>query len=430
LDKQKNKVHFHLVLKSVEIIQAIFFSDKYADKVIEAEFKRNKKLGSRDRKFIAELVYDVVRWWRLLWYLIDKTEVNDSKIVTQVVLVMLAKKEIDKFSKLQSWAQVKEGLFLATNNYSLYLKEYNLSIEAIFEKYLESHRKNNFAVLQSYPDWLYKFADDLCESWKEVSQFMNRLATVDLRCNELKIVRNKLKQKLFEENIETTDIDSTKSGLVLKTRSNVFQTESFKLGYFEVQDRGSQKISEFCNPQPGQRIADACAGAGGKSLHLATLMQNKGKIVSLDIHNWKLEELKKRANRNGISIIETRCIESTKTIKRLSESFDKVLLDVPCTGLGVIRRNPDTKWKLSLQKINELIKTQKDILKCYSEMVKEGGELIYSTCSVLKIENQDQIKTFLSETKNQWSLVDEIMIWPQVNNSDGFYMCKLKKNNT
>ncbi len=425
-----NKIHFHLVLKVVEIVQAIFFADKYADKVIEAEFKRNKKLGSRDRKFIAELVYDVVRWWRLLWDFIDKSEIDDKRLITQIVLALLIKKEIDKLSKVDSWSAVKLKLNSATEPYKSYFQEYQVSVQLVYERYLQIREKGSLPTLQSYPDWLYKLAGELCDQWDIVSQFMNHQATVDLRCNELKINRTELIQKLHMENIDTLPIADVASGLALKIRANVFQTESFKLGYFEVQDRGSQKISEFCEPEPGQRIADACAGAGGKSLHLATLMKNKGKIVSLDIHGWKLEELKKRANRNGISIIETRHIESTKTIKRLSESFDKVLLDVPCSGLGVIRRNPDTKWKLSLKKINELIETQKDILRRYSEMVKPGGELIYSTCSILKIENQDQIKNFLADNSKVWGFIDEVMILPHENHSDGFYMCKLKKNST
>ncbi len=173
------------------------------------------------------------------------------------------------------------------------------------------------------------------------------------------------------------------------------------------------------------RVIDACAGAGGKSLHMAALMKNKGKILCLDTEERKLIELKKRSKRNGISIIETKTIDSTKVIKRLAESADLVLLDVPCSGLGVIRRNPDAKWKLKKERIEELIKIQADILSSYSNMVKKGGKLIYVTCSILPSENELQIKKFIESHKDQYKLIEEKTISPAESGFDGFYMAKL-----
>jgi 16S rRNA (cytosine967-C5)-methyltransferase len=207
-------------------------------------------------------------------------------------------------------------------------------------------------------------------------------------------------------------------------------TECFKKGFFEVQDAGSQMIAPLLNPQPGERVVDACAGAGGKSLHLAACMKNKGKIISMDIHEWKLNELKKRAARGGVDIIETKVIETNKTIKRLENSFDKILLDVPCSGMGVIRRNPDTKWKLSMEEIDRMILLQREILRDYSKMGKSKSTMVYATCSILNRENEDQVKWFLTETEEgkSWKLVEEVRLWPHKDGFDGFYAAKMERS--
>jgi 16S rRNA (cytosine967-C5)-methyltransferase len=174
------------------------------------------------------------------------------------------------------------------------------------------------------------------------------------------------------------------------------------------------------------RVIDACAGAGGKTLHLASLMQGKGRIVSMDIEDFKLNELKRRARRNGIPNIETRLIEGAKTIKRLAESADRLLLDVPCSGLGVIRRNPDAKWKLNPEFIARVQETQAEILSTYPVMLKPGGLMVYATCSILPVENENQVQKFLEANPN-FELIEEKHVWPS-EGFDGFYMALIKKN--
>ncbi|MCZ8215023.1 MAG: class I SAM-dependent methyltransferase, partial [Cyclobacteriaceae bacterium] len=186
---------------------------------------------------------------------------------------------------------------------------------------------------------------------------------------------------------------------------------------------GSQAIAPFLQVEPGMRVIDACAGAGGKTLHLAALMQNKGRIISMDTEEWKLTELKLRARRAGVGNVETRVIESTKTIKRMEKMGDRVLLDVPCSGLGVLRRNPDAKWKLSPEFIEKVIDLQKNILHDYSMMVKPGGKLVYSTCSLMPTENEKQVATFLANNPD-FTLEEEKHIWPS-EGFDGFYMARV-----
>jgi 16S rRNA (cytosine967-C5)-methyltransferase len=187
-------------------------------------------------------------------------------------------------------------------------------------------------------------------------------------------------------------------------------------------------VAPLLAPEPGMRVVDACAGGGGKTLHLAALMQSKGQLIALDTLEWKLEALKKRARRAGASNIETRVIENSKVIKRLHGSADRLLLDVPCSGLGVLRRNPDSKWKLSPAQIEQLRATQQDILQRYSPIVRPGGRMVYATCSILPSENEMQVATFLaSEAGKDFRLLEERRILPQDAGFDGFYIALLER---
>ena len=208
----------------------------------------------------------------------------------------------------------------------------------------------------------------------------------------------------------------------------MFTSKEFKSGLFEVQDINSQRVAHWLNLRPGMRVIDTCAGAGGKSLHMAALMENKGQIIALDIFQNKLDELKRRARRNGAHNIETRLIDSRKTIKKLHQSADAVLIDAPCTGIGVLKRNPDAKWKLSPEFLKEITQTQSEILRDYAAMVKPGGTLVYATCSILPQENQEQVKAFLkSEAGQEYSLDAQETLLPSVTGYDGFFMARLKR---
>ncbi|MGL4631582.1 MAG: RsmB/NOP family class I SAM-dependent RNA methyltransferase, partial [Leadbetterella sp.] len=256
-------------------------------------------------------------------------------------------------------------------------------------------------------------------------QAMHMQAPVCIRTNTLKTTKQELSKALSQQNIETTEIPFAQDGLYLSKRQNVFGLAEFKNGLFEVQDAGSQLISEFLDVHPGQRVVDACAGAGGKSLHIANLLKNKGSIISMDVEQFKLDELKTRAKRNGIFNIETRLIES-KTIKRMHDSADRLLLDVPCSGVGVLRRNPDAKWKLKPEFIAEIQELQYSILERYSKILRSGGKMVYATCSLLPSENQNQIESFLTKNTN-FELLDQKTIYPSEFNSDGYFMALLTR---
>jgi len=193
-----------------------------------------------------------------------------------------------------------------------------------------------------------------------------------------------------------------------------------------MQDASSQLVTPFSGAKPGMFVIDACAGAGGKTLHLAAQMQNKGQIFAYDIYQNKIDELNKRAKRNNVTILKETSIINQEIIKRNENLADILLIDAPCSSLGTLRRKPDIKWKLKPEKISQIKVIQQDILNSYVSMLKPGGTLIYVTCSILPEENQENIMYFLKQNKN-FTFVEDKTLLSSVTNNDGFYMAKLKK---
>ncbi len=403
LSSASEKIHRPLVQEVIKALEAIFFSGALADKYVNHTLKIHGKWGSRDRRFFAENVYDVVRRWRFLWSLLG-LEATEKHLLNLWVVY--------RWIRTRKWLAEFPLVGLA-----------KADIEARYEDLAAL----KFAVRESYPDWLDQLMrSELPENWENIGAQLNCPGAVDLRTNLSRISRSSLQKELAQEGVVTEPIGDS-ACLTLKERKNVFVTKAFLKGFFEVQDRASQLVAQAMAPQPGERIVDACAGSGGKSLHLADLMSNKGKIISLDINQNKLLALRERARRCNFSLIETRLIESSKVIKRLAESADKLLLDVPCSGLGVIRRHPDTKWKLSPGKIIEVKEIQKKILADYVKMVKPGGKLVYSTCSILPSENQDQMAWFVA-SHPEFSILKQQTIYPSAISGDGFFICELRRS--
>jgi len=280
---------------------------------------------------------------------------------------------------------------------------------------------------ESIPDWMDEVGSaELGKKWDKELTELNKQARVILRVNSLKTTKKELQHLLRLEEIETEEIANAPHALMLVERKNVFLTDAFKRGLFEVQDASSQLVAPFLDVKPGQKVVDTCAGAGGKTLHLASLMENKGQIIAMDIYGHKLAELKKRAKRDGAHNIETRTIEGTKSIKKLKGKADRVLIDAPCSGIGVLKRNPDSKWKLNADFLDRIRKTQAEILDKYATMVKPGGKLVYATCSILPSENENQVKAFL-KNHTDFRLAKDKKVSPAASGFDGFYMALLEK---
>jgi 16S rRNA (cytosine967-C5)-methyltransferase len=401
------RLHRNLVYTVIDSIRDIFNEGVYADKAVEKALKRDKRWGSRDRKFVAETIYEIVRWKRLYAEIANVKEPFDRNNLWRIFSVWCVLKGIT----LPDWNQIEPT-----------------PTRRIKGKFDELSRIRKFR--ESIPDWIDNIAiSELGEElWTKELAALNKQAEVILRTNTLNITKKELQKILSEESIFTEFIPNHEDALRLIERANVFRTEAFKNGYFEVQDASSQLVAEYLDVEPGMKVVDTCAGAGGKTLHLASFMKNKGQIIAMDIYESKLRKLKVRARRNKVHNIDTRVIDSTKPIKKLYGKADRVLIDAPCSGLGVLRRNPDSKWKLQPEFLDNIKKIQQDILQHYSKMVKHGGKLVYATCSVLPSENQHQIAEFLaSESGKEFKLVKDNKVLAHISGFDGFYMAQLER---
>ncbi len=396
-------IHRNLLIGIHDALEETFFQDKkYADKVLERLLKAHKKWGSADRQVVSEIFYDIVRWKkRLEYYMGEGTK--PSNIYNLILAYLLWKKV--KYKKFDEFDGIKTGGILSK---------------------LDKKTFPTKAIEHSVPDWLAGlFEKELGAKWEKEMSALNEQAPVILRANSLKISAENLVEILKEEGVNSFVLRGYPDAVQLEEKKNVFLTSAFKEGFFEVQDASSQKIAELLDVKEGMRVVDACAGAGGKTLHIAALMKNKGQIIALDIYEWKLAELKRRAKRAGAFNIETRFIEDNKVIKRLHNTADRLLIDAPCSGLGVLKRNPDSKWKIDEDFINRIKIEQENILKNYSKILKKGGKMVYATCSILPSENGEQVRKFLAEN-TEFALVKEETIMPS-DGYDGFYMALIER---
>lgn len=402
------KLHRNLVFAVIDGLDLIFNESEYADKVVQKVLKYDKRWGARDRGFIAETLYEMVRYKRLY------AEIADVRFPyrRQDLFRMWAVWAVLKGLELPDWKQIEPT-----------------PVRRIKGRFDELSKIRKFR--EAIPDWIDEMGEQALGDalWTQELAKLNEPAEVILRTNTLKTTKEKLRTSLLQEGIDVEPIKGYPVALRLPQRANVFQTTSFKKGLFEVQDASSQLVAALLDAKPGHRVVDTCAGAGGKTLHLAALMENKGQLIAMDIYGSKLKELKRRARRNGAHNIETREINSTKVVKKLYGSADRVLIDAPCTGLGVLRRNPDSKWKMQPDFLEKITKTQHDIIRSYSKIVKAGGKMVYATCSILPQENSDQVHSFLASEEGQdFTLEKEKKIYASKSGFDGFYMALLTKS--
>ena len=407
LNFRKMRLHRNLVYTTIDSLNAIFNEGEYADKVVARALKKDKRWGSSDRKFVAETIYEIVRWKRLYAEIAEVKEPFDRDNIWR----MFASWAVMRGYPIPDWRQL-EGTP-------------ERKIKGRFDELSKTR-----AIKESIPDWMDELGvKELGEKvWATEIAAQNQPAKVILRTNTLNTTREKLRAILMDLNIDTDILKDQPDALVLKERANVFLTNAFKEGLFEVQDANSQLVAAFLDVKPGMRVVDTCAGAGGKTLHLASLMENKGQLIAMDLYESKLKQLKLRAKRNGAFNIEYKIIDSTKVIKKLAEKADRVLIDAPCSGLGVLKRNPDAKWKLQPEFIDNIKKIQAEVLESYSRIVKPGGKLVYATCSILPSENQEQIEKFLTtDIGKNFTFVKDSKILASESGFDGFYMALLER---
>jgi 16S rRNA (cytosine967-C5)-methyltransferase len=392
-----------------------------ADRKLEAYFRQHKQMGSKDRAFVADVVYGVLRHLRSLQFLLGD-HADQPELLALLHLMRQAQWGPQTFADIECDLPFDELLPLVTTKQDL-----------------------PAAVALDLPDWLFdRLSKDLSEQeLPTLIAALNSNAPLDIRANRLKCDRNQLRQRLAVDGFELINVDSAPDALRKFSRAPLFNTEAFRDGWFEVQDVGSQLISLLVDAKPKQRIVDFCAGAGGKTLHLAAMMQNKGTVYAFDVAAKRLANLKQRLARAGVDNVRVQDIrdENDVHIKRQRNTMDAVLVDAPCSGSGTLRRNPDIKWRTL--DMNALRDTQLRILKAAAALVKTGGRVVYATCSVLKDENESIVEAFLAEHPEfelkpvapilaeqgiKLEGVDQYLrLWPHVHNTDGFFAAVLER---
>jgi len=345
-----------------------------ADAILRNFFSSNRALGQRDRAFIAETVFCVLRHKRLLEQLVAPP--TPRKLVCAALI------------KLQGYGlgQLEGYLKSSDRDWALGLKTANIEMLPP-------------AVRLSLPDWLYErlVAETSEEAAAAFGRAMLKPAPLDLRVNTLLADRDQVLRDLRAEGFDATPTRFSPVGIRVAGKPAINRHRLFSGGAIEVQDEGSQLLGYLVAPKRREMVVDFCAGAGGKTLLMGAMMQSQGRLYALDVSEKRLKNLAPRLKRSGLSNVHPQVIASENDIKvkRLAGKIDRVLVDAPCSGLGTLRRNPDLKWRQSPQAIDELAVKQRAILAAAATLLKPGGRLVYATCSVLTQENRQVVEEFL-----------------------------------
>jgi 16S rRNA (cytosine967-C5)-methyltransferase len=390
------KMHRILAEAASTIAKSVFRDFRVLDHELAEAFEANPKWGKRDRGFIAETVFEVVRWRRALGFLVESEETT----------ALCAAQWVRMGYELPEWW-----------NYNGRPAEEILARES---ELADQPR----AVRESISDWMDQVgAAELGKAWDGELAALNQRASIYLRVNTLKTNRADAIQWLADLGVETSPVEGLPDALVIapgKALPKALRQD----GRIEIQDAGSQMIAPLLNPQPGERVIDACSGAGGKTLHLAALMNNDGRVFGMDVDGRKLKELERRATRAGARCVKTKEIIATSATD-FADVADRLLIDAPCSGLGTLKRQPDLKWRLKPAALERVKSIQAELLDEYPKMLKPGGRLVYATCSILPSENRVAVDRLLA--KGGFTLIEESIISPSKFGFDGFYAAALLK---
>jgi 16S rRNA (cytosine967-C5)-methyltransferase len=382
-----------------ELLQSVRTSDKPADALADSFFRSHKYLGSHDRRFVAESTYGTLRHLRMCEALLLKalTAYADDMILEDGYLFLIVAYLL--------CVDCRTPLGVEDVGPALKSGKLKRNLPAILQSFASldvpdpPDQVERIGVKYSFPDWMVRrFVDQygaaeaerLCES-------LNEQAPIAMRVNTLKTTVEECQEFLKREGVETKRTKLSPLGLVVSKRLNVFQLQAFRDGLFEVQDEGSQLLPFLLDPKPTAKVLDACAGAGGKTLEIAALMKNRGEIVATDVHSGRLEELRRRARRAGVSNVRIRQIgDVAELADRYLDYFDVVVIDAPCSGVGTIRRNPGMKWDVTEESVKEISEKQLHILTVSAPLVKPGGIVAYATCTLFREENEDVVIKFIA----------------------------------
>ena len=383
-------------------------------------YQRKRRFGSQDRRFYSEIIYALFRHKNFLQAWADK--IFPGKEIWGVLVLAVLLESLAPWEEILDCAE-QLGSSL-TKDQAAQIRSFELPVPK------KGMSEINFLTLRySFPEWLVtrwleRYGRESCENLLKICQERPPLV---IRTNTLKITRDQLLEKFREQNLQVKPTPESPFGIIFQERSNVFDSQEFRDGLFEIQDEGSQLLGLKMNPKPGELVWDACAGGGGKTLLLGAMMQNKGRIIATDIRPKKLIEVTKRAKRAGLFNVFPADLNRISEIKHAQKGFDRILVDAPCTGTGTLRRNPDAKWKLSEEKIMYAQKDQLAILENVLPYLRSGGKLYYATCSLEPEENEQVMETFLKKhpdlkSVNAGDKDGFFRLLPQTHQTDGFFL--------
>ncbi len=399
--------------------------------IVLAEQLRNNKFNDLDRRFFTELVYGTIKVGDSIDWIISKYVKRSLKKIDPKILAILRIGIYQLFflSKIPQHAAVNESVEIAKKINVGASKFVNAVMRSAIRepvKFPEDDSAESISLRMFHPNWLIKhwIEEFGIEETKLICAADNEDPPLTLRTNFLKISREELLERLKKQGINAEPSKLADEGIICKNIKSPDNLKELQEGYCQVQDESSMLPAHELNPKAGEFVIDCCAAPGGKTTHIAELMKNDGKIIAVDIHKHKIEQIKSNAARLGIKIIETKKMDAREIGERFFNKADKILIDAPCSGLGVLRRKADLRWNKNLEEIKKLPKLQIEILKSASRALKIGGMMVYSTCTIEKAENEKVIDEFLSFNKN-FKLKRMKTLMPHIDKTDGFFTAKL-----
>ncbi len=428
------------IAAAIELADEIDQRDKPADRVVARYWRRHRYIGSKDRRAISDLVYGTLRRRARLEWQIGRC--GDDPVPSARVRMLAYLATVQNWRSEDLAAAFDGGLY---NPAPLQPGEKQMLLDLAVEK--GDGAAIPVAVALEMPDWLLpEFERTFGSRRDEELATLRQAAGLDLRVNRLKANREQAHAALEGDGIESTPTPLSPLGLRVVGRHSLGTVEAFRRGLVEVQDEGAQLVGLLCGARPGMRVVDFCAGGGGKTLCLAAEMRNRGQILAVDVDGKRLSQMRTRLKRAGVTCVETRVLTKEAGIETVvpAGGFNRVLVDVPCSGSGTWRRQPEQRWRLTPERLQDLVTSQGEILRQASLLVAPGGRLVYATCSLLPAENGDVVERFLSEGSDfhvvpvgeVWaenldgpcpSTSETLQLTPAGHGTDGFFVAVLER---
>lgn len=434
---------------ALKIIYAVHQEGAYANVALAKEL-RQAELSDLDRRFVTELVYGTVKAGESLDWVLKKYLSRPWKKLEPMVqeILRLGAYQILYMDKIPNSAACNEAVELAkkfTNPGAAKM------VNGVLRTMVREPEKGAFptgagsattalALATQHPEWLVRrwIKEFGYDEAKKLCEFNNAPAPLSIRTNTLKTSPSELNLDLISAGVELHRSVYTDEGFILDSHGALDNLTALREGRCQVQDESSMLVAHVVDPQPEDVVLDVCSAPGGKTTHMAAIMGNRGRIIACDVYQHKLDLVQENANRLGVHIIETRLLDGRESGKAYAGQADRVLVDAPCSGLGVLRRKPDSRWRKTPQLLKELPQLQLAILESAAQAVKKGGILVYSTCTIVHEENQDVVNAFLAKNKeftleNVGSRLpvpreeDMLQLYPQRDGTDGFFIACMRR---